>query len=125
MASEAPFGLHVKRVYDRPEADDGARILVDRLWPRGIRRDALSLDAWQQELAPSTALRHSFDHRAERYASFREAYLQELDQPQTKNALQRVRDLLAQGPVTLLTASRLDQPNHLRVLVEVLSQEPP
>lgn len=124
MASDVRFGLRQKRVYDPAQAGDGARVLVDRLWPRGIRREALALAAWLQELAPSSALRHSFDHRPERYAAFREAYLQELAGADAQAALQVVRTLLTQGPVTLLTAARLDGPNHVTVLVQALGQKP-
>ncbi len=73
------MAIALKRVYEPPAAGDGCRVLVDRIWPRGLARDALRLDAWLKDLAPSTALRRWFAHDPEKWEEFRERYFRELD----------------------------------------------
>jgi uncharacterized protein YeaO (DUF488 family) len=70
--------FEIKRAYERPAPKDGKRILVDRLWPRGLRKDAASLDLWSKEIAPTSSLRVWFDHRADRFAEFKRRYRDEL-----------------------------------------------
>lgn len=93
----------IKRVYEAPQASDGRRILVERLWPRGIKKEALHHDAWAREVAPSTALRKWFGHKPEKWAEFERRYRAELDaNPEPW------REMVAaakQGPVTLLFSS--------------------
>lgn len=109
--------VRVRRIYDPATPDDGTRVLVDRLWPRGVRREAAHLDEWAKEVAPSHELRRWFHAGEGRFAEFRERYLAELD---GNEALGRLRALTAQGDVTLLTAARNAAENHATVLAEVL-----
>ncbi|MBS7702103.1 DUF488 domain-containing protein [Chelatococcus asaccharovorans] len=96
--------IMTKRIYDAPAASDGARVLVDRLWPRGVRRDAADLTGWFRDIAPSNALRAVFHHKPELWDAFCERYAQELDAH--PEALKPLEDLIAKGPVTLLYAAR-------------------
>ncbi|MFJ8545292.1 DUF488 domain-containing protein [Streptomyces sp. NPDC093586] len=95
-----------RRVYEEPSPQDGRRVLVDRLWPRGVSKEAAHLDTWLKDVAPSTELRRWYHHDPERFAEFRRRYVAELDDPEHEQAVQRLRDLAAQGDVTLLTATK-------------------
>lgn len=111
------FELRCRRVYDGPEAGDGARVLVDRLWPRGLRREAAALDAWEKGVAPSTELRRWFGHDPSRFEEFSARYRAELDASEAAAEFsERSRALLARGPVTLLYAARDERCNHALVL---------
>jgi len=113
--------LHIKRVYDEPGPDDGERILVDRLWPRGLSREKAAFDEWMKEVAPTPALRKWFDHRPERWAEFQKRYREELaDNP----AVAALREHVAAGPVTLLYGSRNREFNHAAVLADFLRENP-
>jgi uncharacterized protein YeaO (DUF488 family) len=112
--------VRVGRVYDNPSPKDGARVLVDRLWPRGLRKDAARLDDWAKELAPSTELRTWYHHDPAKFDEFRSRYLAELSAPQEQAALDRVRTLAAARPVTLLTATRDVDISEAAVLAEFL-----
>lgn len=115
--------LKMKRVYDAPQKEDGYRILVDRLWPRGFTKERLPLDAWPKELTPSTAIRKAFGHMAQRFDDFETAYLAELDgNLQAHQQRSQVLKQLEHGKVTLLSAAHLDQPNHVAVLRHWLLQ---
>jgi len=114
MIAGAPLSISVKRVYRRPRRSDGLRVLVDRLWPRGLTKASARLDFWMQDLAPSDALRKWFDHREERWCAFRERYLMEVDENR-EQALDLLR-LCAKGPVTLLFSSRELEHNNAVVL---------
>lgn len=98
--------VRVRRVYEDPEPDDGARILVDRLWPRGLRKDGAALDEWLRDVAPSDELRKWYGHDPAKFAEFRRRYIAELTQPEAQRALGKLRGLAAKGPLTLLTATR-------------------
>jgi uncharacterized protein YeaO (DUF488 family) len=102
------MGVNVRyrRVYDEPSRADGVRILVDRVWPRGLRKDDAHIDEWMRDVAPSTELRRWYGHDPDRYEEFRRRYLAELRQAERQAAVQRLRDTAARRPVTLLTASR-------------------
>lgn len=102
--------LQVKRVYDPPADVDGARILVDRLWPRGLKKETARLDEWLKDVAPSDALRRWFSHDPARWKEFQWRYFSELDgRPEVVSAiLERAR----KGPVTLLYAARDTEHNH-------------
>ncbi|WP_337184818.1 DUF488 family protein [Shinella sp.] len=111
--------VQIKRVYDEPGPDDGQRILVDRLWPRGISKQKAALDDWMKDVAPTPALRKWFDHRPERWAEFQKRYRDELrDSP----ALGALRARAGAGTVTLLYGSRNRQYNHAAVLAAVLAE---
>ena len=116
MAADVRIG----RVYDDPSPKDGARVLVDRLWPRGLRKDAARLDDWPKELAPSAELRTWYHHDPAKFDEFRSRYLAELSAPQEQAALDRLRALAADRPVTLLTATRDVDISEAAVLAELL-----
>ena len=108
----------VKRIYEDPSDDDGCRVLVDRLWPRGVSKERAHLELWLKDVAPSPPLRKEFAHMQERFAQFRAAYEAELE---TNPAVQTLRDLAAQhGKVTLLFGAKDPETNHARVLQEFL-----
>ena len=117
--------VHVARVYDSPPPDGGARVLVDRLWPRGVRKDAGIWDLWMPEVAPSTALRLWFGHDPSRYQGFRERYLAELQAPSGVLALQRLGALGEGGRLVLLTATADLRHSAAAVLREVLGGPSP
>ena len=98
--------VRARRVYEEPEASDGKRILVDRLWPRGLRKDAAHLDEWLKAIAPSDELRRWYGHDPAKFGEFRRRYGDELRDPDRAGALAHLRELAAAGPVTLLTATR-------------------
>jgi uncharacterized protein YeaO (DUF488 family) len=98
--------IRVRRVYDEPTPEDGARVLVDRVWPRGMRKDAARLDEWAKDVAPSTGLRTWYRHDPAKFGEFRRRYTAELAEPGPREALTRLRALAADRPVTLLTATR-------------------
>jgi uncharacterized protein YeaO (DUF488 family) len=107
-----------KRAYDPSSSKDGIRILVDRLWPRGLRKDAAALDLWAKEVAPTPSLRRWFDHRAERFAEFRRRYHDELE---TNPAVPDVLRRIGKAKATLLYAAKDPAINHAVVLAEFLS----
>jgi uncharacterized protein YeaO (DUF488 family) len=115
----------VRRVYDEPTPTDGTRVLVDRVWPRGLTREAVHLDEWVKDVAPSTELRRWYGHEPERFDEFRHRYLAELDDPHRRAALARLRELLESGPLTLLTATRDVTHSNAAVLADVLSEPSP
>jgi len=102
----------VKRVYEPPDADDGTRVLVDRLWPRGIARDKARIDVWLKDIAPSDALRKRFHGKMEDWETFRVAYGAELEGAAGQAAARTVFDLARNGPVTLLFAARDERHNN-------------
>jgi len=107
--------VRVKRVYDPPTPDDGVRVLVDRLWPRGLKRDASKIDLWLKEVAPSDELRRWFGHEPSRWAQFQKRYSAEL----AKNAenVATLRELIkARKPLTLLFAAKDMEHNNAIVL---------
>jgi uncharacterized protein YeaO (DUF488 family) len=112
----ARHAVHVRRVYEQPDTSDGARILVDRLWPRGVRKDAAHLDGWVKEVAPSAELRNWFGHDLARFDEFRRRYLDELTEPTRQAALDSLRAAFAERPLTLLTATKDVEHSHAAVL---------
>jgi uncharacterized protein YeaO (DUF488 family) len=113
--------IQVRRVYDAPSPHDGARVLVDRVWPRGLRKDAARLDLWAKDVAPSTELRTWYQHDPAKFDEFRRRYAAELAQPGPAEALARLRVLSARQPVTLLTATRDVGLSQATVLAEILA----
>jgi uncharacterized protein YeaO (DUF488 family) len=114
----------VKRAYDPAEKGDGRRVLVDRLWPRGLSKDAAEIDIWAKEATPSNELRKWYHADKEaRHAEFRERYEAELEQPEAQEALQKIRELREKGTVTLLTGNKDVADSHVPVLVEALEQQ--
>jgi uncharacterized protein YeaO (DUF488 family) len=110
----------IKRVYEDPADDDGCRVLVDRLWPRGVTKERAHLELWLKDVAPSPPLRQEFAHMQERFADFRAAYEAELEE---NPAVRTLRELAAEhGKVTLLFGAKDPQTNHARVLLEFLQR---
>lgn len=110
------FGI--KRIYDAPADDDGCRVLVDRLWPRGVSKVDARLDLWLKDVAPSAPLRQEFGHMTERFEDFRLKYRQELE---NNPAVATLQDLAATNSrVTLLHGARDPEVNHDRVLLEFI-----
>lgn len=111
--------FHIKRIYAPAEKSDGRRVLVDRLWPRGVSREEAALDLWLKEIAPSPELRKWFDHVPERFAEFTQRYRRELDG--NPEPVARLRAMRADGGVTLLYAARDPRINHAVVLADYLA----
>ncbi len=117
--------LQIKRAYEPPAAEDGFRVLVDRLWPRGLSKEAAAVDEWLKDVAPSAELRRWFGHDPERWPEFRVRYRKELRSPTSAAALERLRDAArTRGSVTLLFAARDTTHNHATLLLEVLNEQP-
>ncbi|HEU4647954.1 MAG TPA: DUF488 domain-containing protein [Gemmatimonadales bacterium] len=112
--------IQVKRVYDEPARSDGLRVLVDRLWPRGVRKTALRYDLWQKEAAPSPELRRWFAHDPEKWAEFRRRYRRELEAH--PDVLKPLLDAAAHGNLTLLYAARDRDHNEALVIKEYLER---
>jgi uncharacterized protein YeaO (DUF488 family) len=109
----------VKRIYEERADDDGCRVLVDRLWPRGVSKEDAGLDLWLKEVAPSTELRKEFGHHKERFDEFAEKYRHELDGNDAVATLLELAD--RHSRVTLLYAARDTESNHAQVLLDYLS----
>jgi len=112
--------LKLKRVYDDPSPDDGDRILVDRLWPRGLKKEEAHLEDWLKDLAPSDELRHWFSHDPQRWEEFQQRYIEELEDPDKKSPLEALLERARQGTVTLVFAAKDEQRNNAVVLKQYL-----
>lgn len=121
-ATKETQAIQAKRIYEPRAADDGARVLVDRLWPRGIARAKAGLDAWEKDAAPSTVLRRWYGHRAERHEEFERRFRAELASEVGAAALERLRERARSGPLTLLTATRDLPLSHAALLVRMLER---
>ncbi|MBL8600180.1 MAG: DUF488 domain-containing protein [Devosia sp.] len=110
--------LVIKRVYLPPDKDDGQRVLVDRLWPRGVSKREAAIDVWLKDVAPSAALRKWFGHDPQRWEEFRRRYLAEL--ADNTDAVDQLRELAKTGRVTLLYGALDEEHNQARVLLELL-----
>jgi uncharacterized protein YeaO (DUF488 family) len=118
MRGEDVANLQIKRVYEPPSPNDGQRVLVDRVWPRGISREKLGNVIWLKEIAPSTDLRRWFGHRPERWRQFCTRYAAELDR--NSDAITKVLAMCARGSVTLLYSARDVEHNQALALAEYL-----
>ncbi|MFJ9820877.1 DUF488 domain-containing protein [Streptomyces sp. NPDC101151] len=114
------MSVRVRRIYEPPEPDDGLRVLVDRLWPRGLAKDAAKIDEWPKSLTPSTELRRWYHAGEGSYEEFRRRYEAELAAPEAAELLDGLRKSVRGGPVTLLTASKAAGESHVTVLAELL-----
>ena len=112
--------VELKRAYEEADANDGSRVLVDRLWPRGLSKDRARVDAWLKEVAPSDELRQWFGHDPDKFAEFRKRYEAELASESGKEAMTKLRELVKRGHVTLLFAARDMEHNNAVVLRDVL-----
>jgi uncharacterized protein YeaO (DUF488 family) len=110
--------VKLKRAYESPAAGDGKRVLVDRLWPRGVRKTEAAIDYWMKELAPSTELRKWFGHDPARWDEFRRRYAAELHEH--RDELDQLRNLMQTGAVTLVYSAHDEAHNDAVVLREIL-----
>jgi len=120
--------VRIKRVYEPPARSDGTRVLVDRLWPRGLTKARASLDAWLRALAPSDGLRHWFHSHPDQWPAFRKKYLKELSRPDVSESLEELYRLArGEKPLTLVFASKSEDQNNATVLQEILNgvRKPP
>jgi uncharacterized protein YeaO (DUF488 family) len=117
-----PGKVAIKRAYQKPGPADGIRILVDRLWPRGVLKTELAIDLWPRELAPTTELRKWYGHEPQRFAEFRRRYRGELAAHAER--LAALGELIAGRAATLITATREIDRSHATVLREVLTKNP-
>lgn len=115
--------VRVHRAYDPPAQEDGTRVLVDRLWPRGLARDRAELASWCKDIAPSTELRHWYGHDPDLYTEFVERYRAELADEDHAPALAELRELAAKGTLTLLTSVKAIDISHAVVLAQVLTEQ--
>lgn len=121
IASETTVMQHlrIKRIYDAPASDDGTRVLVDRLWPRGVRKATAAVDLWLRDIAPSDGLRRWFNHRVDRWGEFQTRYRREL----ASNPAVAEIEALDARQITLLYAAKDKDHNHARVLMAFLRRE--
>ncbi len=119
--------IGLKRAYDPPSRKDGQRFLVDRLWPRGLKKEDAQIDEWLRDLAPSDELRKWYHARPAQWPAFRKRYLKELAAPESRAALERLYSAAAQGQVTLVFSSKNEDRNNAVVLKELLegARKPP
>ncbi len=111
-----------RRVYDEVSPSDGARVLVDRVWPRGVRKEALDLTEWLRDVAPSTELRQWYSHEPEKFAEFRRRYVAELKSPEHRTAVDHLKEIADKGDVVLLTATRDVDHSQAAVLARWLNE---
>ncbi|MFC5148835.1 DUF488 domain-containing protein [Streptomyces aureoversilis] len=114
--------VQVRRVYDPPEEADGSRVLVDRIWPRGLTKGAAALDEWCKDVAPSTELRKWYGHDPARFEEFTRRYRAELSDTAHATPLQHLKDLTRDGAVTLLTATKDRDISAAAVLQKLLTR---
>jgi uncharacterized protein YeaO (DUF488 family) len=114
------MSVRVRRVYEPPEPDDGVRVLVDRLWPRGLAKDAARVDEWPKALTPSTELRRWYHAGEGSYEEFARRYEAELAGPEAAELLEQVRKAARKGKVTLLTSAKEPEHSHAAVLLRLL-----
>jgi len=114
--------IRLKRAYDAAADDDGTRVLVDRIWPRGVSKDKAALDEWLKSVAPSTTLRKWFGHDPAKWDEFCTRYRHELQEDERAEGVQRLRALHAAGPMTLVFAAKDEEHNNAVVLKQLLQE---
>ncbi len=112
--------VKIKRVYEAPNQDDGKRILVDRLWPRGLTKEKASVDLWLKDIAPTTTLRKWFDHDPEKYNEFKKRYFDELKN--NKEQVTLLKNEIKKGPITLVYGAKDEKHNEAFVLKDMLKK---
>lgn len=112
--------IKIKRVYDPVDPEDGKRILIDRLWPRGLKKEDLKMDEWLKEIAPSDQLRKWFSHDPKKYEEFKKRYAKELEDK--SEILARIKAEAKKGTVTILFSAKDTEHNNATVLRELLSK---
>jgi uncharacterized protein YeaO (DUF488 family) len=115
--------IMIGRIYEAPAPSDGYRVLVDRLWPRGISREAAAIEHWAKAIAPSTGLRQWYDHQPERWPEFQQRYALELSAKDAADEFARLAKIAAHRDVTLLTATRSETGTHAIVLRDRLLRQ--
>lgn len=115
--------IKIKRVYEKDEKKDGLRILVDRLWPRGLKKSELSLDDWIKDVAPTNELRKKFNHDPQKWKQFKAEYLKELRSPEIKEKLAQIARMARKKTVTLLYGARDEEHNNAVVLKEIIERK--
>jgi len=118
-----PRHVRVGRVYDQRTVEDGTRVLVDRLWPRGLRKSQADLDEWCRQIAPSAALRRWYGHDPDRFAEFERRYRIELQDAERAEPLRHLREIARRETLTLLTATRAADISAATVLADLLAAE--
>lgn len=113
--------IKIKRIYETPLVEDGFRMLVDRLWPRGLKKENAAIDEWNKIIAPSTELRKWFGHKYENFERFTEAYKIELKSKPEQ--LERIKSIAETQNLTLLYAAKDEKINHARILLSVIKAE--
>jgi len=114
------MAIQLKRAYDKPERTDGYRVLIDRIWPRGVRKEDLELDEWHKALAPSTELRQWFEHDPQKWEESRRRYFRELDSHPEE--IQKLREKMREGPLTIVFGSKEERFNNATALKEYLER---
>jgi uncharacterized protein YeaO (DUF488 family) len=120
LAGFIEMAVHIKRAYTQPDKKDGARILVDRLWPRGLAKEKAKIDLWLKEIAPSAALRTWFGHDPDKWTEFKKRYRAELKKNDEQVAI--LKAAMKKGPVTLIYAAKDEEHNNAVVLRDVLNR---
>jgi uncharacterized protein YeaO (DUF488 family) len=116
--------IRIERIYDNPKGDNSFRILVDRLWPRGLSKDKARIDLWQKDIAPSNALRKWFGHDEKKWDEFKRKYFKELDKKNDSDAFDRIIKMVkVQDSITLLYGAKEERFNNAAALKEYLEQK--
>jgi len=115
--------VEIKRAYEAASAKDGYRVLVDGLWPRGITKEALKIDAWMREIAPSAELRKSYCHIPDKWEDFRKKYRRELSKPPRKALLDELVERARKGQLTLVFSARDAERSNAAVVAEMIRDE--
>jgi len=114
------MSIKVKRAYEKPSRNDGKRVLVDRLWPRGVSKDEAKVDLWLKEISPSDELRKWFKHEPEKWDEFRKRYFRQLDG--NPEAMEKLNEILKKGSVTLVFAAKDEQHNNAVALKQYIEE---
>ena len=120
-AKSSAHTVQVRRIYDEAQKSDGTRVLVDRVWPRGVSKDKAELDEWVKDVAPSTELRKWYSHDPEKFDEFARRFREELQSDDAAQALDELGELAQKGTLTLLTASKRDDISQATVLAGILN----
>lgn len=116
--------IKMKRVYEEADSKDGYRILVDRIWPRGVKKEDAAIDEWNKDITPTTAARKEFDHDPEKFPSFKKRYTKELDEnDETESFIENVKEKLKEDDVTFVYAAKDEQYNHVVILKEYVEKK--
>ncbi|WP_085993979.1 DUF488 domain-containing protein [Oceanobacillus senegalensis] len=118
------MSIRLKRIYEKVDPDDGVRVLVDRIWPRGISKEKAKLDVWMKEVAPTSELRKEFNHDPQKFPEFKKRYIEELSNGVQKESLQKLIDMISHNEtVTLLYGAKDTKHNQAVLLKEIIEDE--